>query len=229
MIRKYFRNINEIQLKNKELIEEGIALNKINQLIDNNFFPTTNFSLKNYMILHVVNELLINQRKTVLEFGSGYSTFVLNQLINKFNLNIQVFSVDQDEDWIKFLSSNYNLNNIQFIHAKLNKNFEHKNKSYFWYDTNEINSYLNDKKIDLVLIDGPKAGIEKLKYSRLYAAEFLKSNISDDCAIFLDDTNRFAEQEIIEIWSKFLDIEFIKKHNYSYSRIDSIHYSSIPL
>lgn len=229
MISKYFKNVNLIQQANRELIEENIAQTKLISILGDKFFPTTNFSLKNFMILHVINEIVINNHKTIVEFGAGYSTFVLNEVVNKFNLDIKVYCIEHDSEWINFLKHEYDINKIEFIHAELNTSFKFKEKKYFWYDTDIIEAAIKNSEIDLCLIDGPKAGIESLKFSRYYASVFLKNKLSQTSCIFLDDTRREAEKEIIQYWSNEMNLEFVKKHNYSYSRNNFNKYSSVPL
>lgn len=53
------------------------ALNSLSLLMDENinkYIPFTDYALSPYSIAHILNDLAINSRKNIVEFGSGTSS-----------------------------------------------------------------------------------------------------------------------------------------------------------
>ena len=101
---------------------------------------------------------------TILEFGSGRGT---EQLSKTFTM----LSVEENLDWVGRYDSKY-------LHADIIDD---------WYDVDKVNSFLEDKTYDAILIDGPDAG-ERTKIVDLIS--FGKLKLNTDVHIFIDDVER---------------------------------------
>jgi len=71
-----------------------------------------------------------------------------------------------------------------------------------WYDLDIISKSILNKKFDLIIVDGPPANTEEIKYSRYPAFIYPVNNYADECCILLDDANRQGEKEIISYFSQ---------------------------
>jgi hypothetical protein len=211
-------------------------LNLINQLFSSEeYIPFTRWAISPSTISHVLNDILFNSRRNIIEFGSGSSTFYIAKLIKRLNLNINFISIESDEGWklkCEKLLNEYDLNNsVKIILAPVKKisNVYSINDNSLWYDTDILKKCLNyNEPFDLVLIDGPWGGL--CPYSRFPAIPFLKSNLDDNSTIFLDDTYRSDENKIANLWSK--DLNWNLKHVNKYSIIKKnieLKLESIPL
>ncbi len=192
------------------------------QLIQNlvklpGFFPVTDSSLGFHTLLTILNDIILNKRQNIIEFGSGISTLVIAKLIKEENLDFRFFSVEDNPDWISFMKSNISKNGLEeyvrLIYAPLEKtNLAVENNS--WYSVKALEEKITSAvKIDLALIDGPGAWHPEIKLSRYTAVPFLINKLADNFSVYLDDSNRKGEQKIIKMWKK--------KYNLDFNRINS--------
>ncbi|MFZ2900365.1 MAG: hypothetical protein WA004_17170 [Saprospiraceae bacterium] len=194
------------QLENTVILaqQENLALQLLSPLISNHtYFPWTSSSISPSTANYIVNDILINERKKIIEFGSGLSTIIIGRFLKKFDNDSTLFSVESDEKWIETLQSFIDRENlghhIQFIHAPI-KNSPYSFKSHTaWYDSQCIEEKIEGIKFDMVIVDGPQGF---LSYSRYGALPFIKKHLNPKFSILLDDTNRKEEQEIFQKWSQ---------------------------
>lgn len=221
--RDRFKTTNDLALKNRELIEESIAQQQLLKAIEGPFFfPQTTFSMSNCMLLHVLNDIIINNRKQVIEFGAGYSTLVLSKLIQQGTIDCTLTTIESDLEWLnqmhKMIHQNQTNSNVHLIHSQLVPQEYKLEIAHDWYDSN----WLNDTKtneFDLVMIDGPKAGVDELMTSRYPAIPFLLTNQKINlkhCSIYLDDAKRKGEQAILKSWKTDYALVFKQKNKYAY-------------
>jgi hypothetical protein len=184
--------------------------------IGNSYFPYTSFSLSPSTILHIINDLFINKRKVIVEFGSGRSTLFLLKFIQYHQLDTKLFSVESDLEYSSYLndivnSNNLNQDNFYQINAPIvESNFHYQGKNSLWYEEEMVSKSLPDN-IDLVIVDGPASSYDA--YVRYPAVPAIQQKLNKDFSIFLDDTYREAESSIAIEWEKVLTIkkqEFLK-------------------
>ncbi|WP_339916366.1 class I SAM-dependent methyltransferase [Yeosuana marina] len=206
---------------NYQLNEDSLALNQLLRLFDNNIFvPLTKWSISPKEVLHICNDLVINKRTNIIEFGCGFSTLCIAQLLKNNRIKASFVTIDNDIEWTKELTKILKrLNLEEFVKiivapiSEVEKSIS-KNEQELWYDFNILNNELiNISNFDLVIVDGPIGAITP--YARYSAVPFLKEKLSDNYAIFLDDTHRDIEFEIAHEWHKSLGGE-IKGYNRYY-------------
>lgn len=189
-----------------------------------NYVPITNWGMRPAMIAHILNEIVINKRKNIIEFGSGVSTIYISRLIKQNNLDITFASVESNMDWIKILKAQLNEENlgncVSFIHAPINV---YENSQ--WYDKDIIMKNIKDD-IDMIIVDGPIGIATPL--ARFDAIPFIKKYLSQNFIVFLDDTQRKDEKKIINEWEKILNIKSETFNRYSILK-SSESFSSSPI
>lgn len=201
------------QLKSQQHNNAQIQFNynQLQNLINEPFFvPMTTWSMSPSTILHVLNDISINNRLNVIEFGSGASTFYIAKLIKQYSLKTKFFSVESDEEWMNQLYNQLKLYNLEdFVElifapiVEVPKSLSYKGQKT-WYDTKILSTKLAYlETVDLILVDGPIG--KSTPFARYSAIPFLAEKISEDFTVFLDDIHRKQEQEIIKQWSKQLD------------------------
>ncbi len=85
----------------ESLQHDQYALEVLQPLLNNDpYLPFSEFSLRPSHLVRVFNELVLNDRRLVIEFGSGISTILLGRLIKKNNLNTKVVAIDHDVNWV---------------------------------------------------------------------------------------------------------------------------------
>jgi predicted O-methyltransferase YrrM len=208
------QSINEIykEIYSNSLISEDIyAMTLLQPLLkDGRLLPFTGASLRPLCLLHLVNDIIINHRRKILEFGSGISTIIIGRLIRFNGLNSRVISIEHDASWAAEMQDLITLENLEeivrIVHAPLIST-QHTFPTNQWYDTTIIDRELNGI-FDMVIIDGPPAWETQKKEARYQALPFVFSKLAQKSIVYLDDANREGEQKIITRWEKEFSIKF---------------------
>lgn len=212
------KKFDDIKNDSKDLKSLDILL----KMFDNNFFmPITSWSLSPAQVHHICNDIVINKRKNIIEFGAGYSTICIAQLLKINKIEATFYSIEDNQDWIDdlkgILKSLELTDYVNLIHAPLKnieKEYLYKNQEK-WYDTTILSENTrNIKNIDLLIVDGPFGG--STPFARHSAFPFFKNRLSENFAIFLDDTNRIGEKEILAAWSSQFSFYQLVKEDYTY-------------
>ena len=187
-------------------VHAGILLNRT--LSQGKYFPTTGSSLNLHSVATVVNDVIVNRRQCVIEFGAGLSTLCFARLVRDFDLNTKIVSVDDNEAWLQIMKERLVDEGLQdrvnLVFAPL-ASCEHAKNSLLWYDQAAINSATESlQSFDVVLVDGPMAYDRPRALSRYPAVPFLAPRLSPGYAIFLDDMHRDGEKEIAKSWQSEL-------------------------
>lgn len=184
--------------------------NQLNQLFgEDSFIPFSGWAISPSTVLHVLNDITINNRKSIIEFGSGSSTFYIAKLLKILKSEAVFYSIESDEKWANELKDQLQLYGIsdyvKIIYiplTKVSKEYSFK-EQLTWYDTQILERELNkENHFDLVLVDGPFGG--STPYARYSAVPFLSKQISNQTSIFLDDVLRVEEKVILKEWEKLL-------------------------
>lgn len=208
ILKDIFEPINKVtQLK----LDDIYSLNLLQSLLVGfPFLPFTGSSIRPFCLLHLINDIIINNRKNIIEFGSGISTVMVGRLIKTNRLNATVLSVENDLDWVKELRRILEKENLSgivtIIHAPLTACKLGLDNNQ-WYDLNVLNKKVNDQ-FDMVVIDGPQAWEVGKERARFPALPFMSKRMLDSFSIYLDDANRVGERSVLDIWKEMYEIEF---------------------
>jgi hypothetical protein len=174
------------------------------------YIPWTGASIHPTALVYVLNDILLHQRKYVVECGSGISTLFIAHLIKSHGLNTRFLSIDHNEHWIRLMKQQVQANGtdsfVEFIHAPLSPVADGWQSDAQWYDLESMEKHLGDDFIDLLLIDGPPANDGKNPYSRYPAVPFFFDRLDEDATIILDDSCRMAERKIAHRWNKMFGL-----------------------
>ncbi len=193
----------------------------ISQLFKGDIFvPLTKFSLSPTSISHILNEILFHDRKRILEFGSGASTLYIAKLIKQMGLETVFYSVESSREWAIEMRRQIRLCELeQFVKiieapiVPVLSKYSFK-KQVTWYDADCLHSLLNNStKFDLVIIDGPVGN--STPFARYSAVPFLQQKLSGNFIIFLDDADRFEEEQILQEWQNVLKCNINKYGRYA--------------
>jgi predicted O-methyltransferase YrrM len=175
------------------------------------YLPFTGASLRPFCMVHILNDIVVNGRKNIIEFGSGLSTILMGRLIKKNNLSATVFSVEHNKEWVNVLDGilvSEGLSEIIDIALAPLKEWELFHSKYYWYDSELLADRINSKKFDMVIIDGPPAWERGKENARFPAVTFIKDKLKADHSIYLDDANRPGEKHILERWKQQYATDF---------------------
>lgn len=194
-----FLNAHVVYMERQVHAARGLSL--LSPLINDwSYLPVTDSAPGPQFFVHLFNDIIINQKKEIIEFGSGISTILLARFLAKNHINARVLSVDHDDRWQDIVANCLKADgieqNIQFICSPVIKGAAHS-----WYDKSRI-GLPEDFIADTVVVDGP---IGNVPLARFGAVPFIKDHLSKSCyTIYLHDTDRPDEQEILRCWHALL-------------------------
>jgi predicted O-methyltransferase YrrM len=169
------------------------------------FVPWSDSALRPAAIQIAVNEVVLNQRKVTVEFGSGISTLFLAEMLSRGGGRL--ISIDHDVRWIAELQTRLTpaqRRTVTFIHAPLAP-MNYEDVAVDWYHSQTVGEALKEvESIDLVLVDGPPAYQKEFCLNRGPALQHFRPALAPAAAILLDDINRPGEQHIASRWSQSL-------------------------
>jgi hypothetical protein len=168
------------------------------------YLPWSQYAMRPSGIVKILNEILINQRFTVVECGAGLTTFYIASLMQQQDKG-HLYSIEHDAAWLEVVRSLLAVRGLEsyvtFIHAPL-VDCELSLEGTAWYDRQAIDQAIQNQNIDLLVIDGPPAFDRKRRYARYPAPLYLQSYFAENYTIILDDINREGEQHILQQWQQ---------------------------
>lgn len=162
-------------------------------------------------LLKIIIDDIYNKKYNIniLELGTGLSTIVLSKILNKLN-NGKLYSIENDRIFYEKTKKLLELNKLDNICDLFFSPLEYvyiNGIKWTWYNIYFLSKVNN---IDILIIDGPPAYIQKM--SRFPALPILIDKLNYNISIYLDDGNREDEKKIIREWKnlyKELNFEFI--------------------
>jgi len=163
-----------------------------------------------YFLVKLLNEKKPNK---ILELGSGETTKLMFRYV-KENNNSDVIVLEDNIDWFNNIKENFIAERFNYLCKPLEE-LEVNDRICNWYsyDFSDLNQ--QEKKFNLVLIDGPK-GIRR--FSRLGITNYLPAILDqNDFIIIFDDSSRKGEEDTISVLLEKFDatgLEYIKFNLY---------------
>lgn len=177
------------------------------------FFPATRYALSPSALLAVLNDVAINDRRTILELGSGYSSVYIAALLKRRASDVGVvITVDAHEGWLSQVRACAQEAGCEGVMRTVHAPLAPFRDGDEWYDLASIVDALGGSKIDLLLVDGPIASGGANPNARAPAIPALKDHLAERCAIFLDDVHRPSHAKIAKRWGDYLGLAFTEHH-----------------
>lgn len=130
------------------------------------YLPHSDSAINPDAIEMILNDIVVNSRMRIVEFGSGLSTIYIAKLLSKnHNKEIMFYSFEHDIAWIqvvdRLLKQEKISEFVKIIHAPLSPSHEYyKGTNREFYSSEVIKLSLSDiNNIDCVIIDGPPANM----------------------------------------------------------------------
>jgi hypothetical protein len=180
--------------------------------LSSNYLPWSQAAMRPSAIVAVLNDIIINNRTHVVECGGGISTFYIARLLRERGGHIH--TIEHDAGWAGILQQALEAEGLgdyaTVIFAPLARS-SHSLDGNQWYAEDKLRCLVESRGIDLLVVDGPPAYGQELRYARYPAVPFFKSALADDYTVVLDDINRQGEQEILQRWEQKLGITFDRR------------------
>ena len=176
------------------------ALEVLRPLLDaGGYLPWSEWALRPAALAAVCNEIVLADRREVVELGSGVTTVVLGRLLGQRGGRLS--SVEHDPDWagvVRGLLETDGLGDaVRLIEAPLEPHPSALDGAH-WYSEAAL-AALPDE-IDLLLVDGPPGNEEGIERSRHPALPVLGERLGRGAMVVLDDAERPGEQGVLENW-----------------------------
>ncbi len=211
MMRKHIERLKEIIFR--ELNGYQAQFNDLSALeymapLIKSYLPWSGASMSPVGIRLILNDILINKRRTIVECGAGVSTVMIANLLCGKDANF--ICIENNFSWMNIVQEilvSQSMDNVTFIHAPLVCNRYSLAGSY-WYDVECIKSELCSP-VDLLLVDGPNAGAGKQASARYPVGPELFPCLNPTASnVILHDCDRPAERRIIGLWESQFDLSF---------------------
>ena len=175
------------------------------------YLPFAKFSLRPARIARVLNDIVLNGRKSLLEFGTGMSTIMIARLARMNSLQLKLLSVEHDRKWVETMQEAIRGEGLEdfatILYAPLTS-CSLAIGSNLWYDLDVLASTIGDMLFDFVLIDGPPA-FDIIKAEARYPGFlYAYGRLASNSAVYLDDALRTGEKAILEKWETRHNIKF---------------------
>lgn len=165
------------------------------------YFPWTTGSLRPSCLITIVNDIILNQRSTIVECGAGLSTLLIARVLKEYGGVL--LTLEEDRKWAQFVGQRLKLeeldNNVRVIQAPI---IRQEPDEYPWYDRIIIEPIIESYHIDLLIVDGP--GDSRRRFP---AIPFFKNYMSEQYAIIVDDLSR-GTAKFLPKWEGELGISF---------------------
>jgi hypothetical protein len=192
--------------------KELAALIKLSSL-NTGYVPWTTSSMSPEAVVYILNEIVVNSKRQILELGMGVTTTYIAALI-KDGFDTKLLSVDHDIEWIETCQKQLHLHNLvspnhSFVHAPL---IEDLSMGYCspWYDIGRIVGFPTFRP-DLLIIDGPPAWNKEIENARVPAFKALSQRLSENATVFIDDFMRTGETILLSLFESDLEWNLIMK------------------
>ena len=215
-----------------QLQKDNLAIQFIKDYLPNseNYFPFTNSSINPHTLSCVLNDIKINKRKSVIEFGGGLSTLAIAKfaLLNKIDL--EIITIENNEGYAQLLNSiikNEGLSSfVKVIVAPLNQSKLSLN-NLDWYDETVVKECIKNTKFDCIIVDGPEAWNSQNELSRYPAFPSLEHHIAPNYSLFVDDTFRNGEKVILSKWTVKYNIPFKKINEVAHVSLNGEYFNPV--
>jgi SAM-dependent methyltransferase len=172
-------------------IEDSLALQALSPLAGT-FLPWTVASMRPIAILKIVNDIVVNQRRVVVECGSGNSTIFAARAMSQHDISGFIHSIDHHPGWAAVTSRALVRENLQqwasVTCAPLVDG---------WYDPTLVPDV---QDVDMLIVDGPPAHDPEIATAREPALRHFIRTLAPGATILLDDSRRSGERRVLSAW-----------------------------
>jgi len=188
----------EIETQNKRQFRQLDALLSIHAFIQGyQPLPSTRGWAASPDLLRILIDLIDeHQPQFIVEAGSGVSTIVMGHRLKQIGGG-RILSFDHEIKYAEKTQRHITQHSLESIctvvHAPLTEHTLHEKKCP-WYT---LNSQIHES-IDLLFVDGPPYHIGTM--ARYPALPLLRSHLSNDALVVIDDGDRQEERQIVERW-----------------------------
>lgn len=165
-------------------------------------------------LVGVLNEVVLQQRRCIVECGGGISTIFLGRLLRQVGGHLT--TIEHDDRWARQLARQIEREGLDEYVRIVNAPLVAApggldGATTKWYEPAALADVLEGPPVEFLIVDGPPAWSWELRHARYPAVPFFRSRLADDYSVALDDINRLGEQQILARWEHDLGIRFERR------------------
>lgn len=150
------------------------------------------------LAIELVRLIIREQPRTILELGSGSSTVVMAYAI-RINGTGHLWTVDHDPQFLQRTVEELEVHGLADLVTPILAPLVPMSlgdETWHWY---QLDPSVLPSQVDLLLVDGPPAGRSR---NRFPAVPMLRSLLSNDAIVVVDDTKRDDDLANVRRWSE---------------------------
>jgi predicted O-methyltransferase YrrM len=170
--------------------------------------PWSTWALSADALQRFIGLLRVRDCRTVVECGSGISTIVMAREFRSRGKG-HVWAVEEDEHWadlVREMLVERGLSEWATIVVAPLEPLEIDELHFQWYSAAALKDVLALKKIDALLVDGPKG--DTCRLARYPAFPMFRNQLGATFITVLDDARRPDETRIAALWRERYGVEF---------------------
>ena len=174
------------------------------------YLPWSSGSMRPAGLVEVCNDVVLHDRRSIVELGSGVSTVMLARLLAQLggSTTRRLVAVEHDARWRRWVLGQLAAEgagaDVVVVEAPLTSRPGAADPA--WYDEAAVNAATD--AIDLLVVDGPPAFEDGRGLARHRALVVLRDRLVPGATVVLDDIERAGEQEVLRRWEDEFDVAF---------------------
>jgi len=184
------------------------------------YLPWGPGAMRSAGLVAVCNDVILNERRRVVELGSGVSTILLARLLTQRRAlgGFRMAAVEHDAHWARWVTDQLDLegigHDVVVVHAPLLPHALAEG-GLQWYDDTVVaaglDAALRGDLVDLLVVDGPPAYAPGHGLARYPALPVLHDRLARGATVVLDDVERPGEQEVLRRWERETGLDFDRR------------------
>lgn len=177
------------------------------QALPGGYLPWSKCSLRPAALAVVLNDVLTNRRRTIVECGSGISTIYVARLLRERDGHVH--ALEHDAGWASAVEGMLEAEGLSHVASVLHAPLEPHPLALDgndWYAPSVAEGLLSLSP-DLLLVDGPHGGAQR-RLARYPALPFFRPVLGESSTVVLDDIQRPGERELLGRWEEETGIGF---------------------
>jgi predicted O-methyltransferase YrrM len=179
------------------------------------YLPWSSGAMRPAGLVEVCNDIVLNDRRRIVELGAGISTVLLARLLGQLSTSGErrLAAVEHDARWSRWVVGQLARegvgDHVVVVDAPL-RACSVADGAPMWYDQAAVDAGLDAAMgvIDLLVVDGPPALAVGLEVARHPALPVLRDRLAPGATVVLDDVERPGEKEVLRRWEGQFDLVF---------------------
>jgi len=194
------------------LVADAHALQVLRPLLGSHYLPFSEASMRPAALVVIANDVVLHERRCVVECGSGLSTLVLARVLAEQGGHL--VTLEHDPAWANVVGRLLRREGLEDVVTLVEAPLRPAPAGALdWYDVDAMAGAMSERGCDLLVVDGPPAHEEGKGLARLPAVPVLRRWFAPSCTVVLDDADREGERAVVQEWERQTGVSFALRGN----------------